>query len=128
MLVGHIRAPEHFAQKACALSGKRGLFATVVTSNRQPVAGCPKTKEVDDHTYFRAASAEALRRGASLPFRQGGQSDLGLVGVDPKETRSSKRTSRELFGAPTHWHQQAIESFLATEGWKEVAAQTRPRL
>lgn len=127
LLVGHVRVPEQFAQKVCALSGKRGLFATIVNSNRQPVAWCPKAKEVDDHTYFRAACAEALRRGVALAFRQGGQSDIGLVGVDPKETRSSKRTAWELFGAPTHWHQQAIESFLTSEGWTEVAAKTKRR-
>eukprot|EP00435_Cladocopium_sp_Y103_P075810 s59_g65.t1 len=128
LLVGHIRVPEPFAQKVCSLSGKRGLFATLVTSDRQPVAWCPRPKDVDDQAYFRSTSAEALRRGVSLAFRQGGQSDIGLVGVNPNETRSLRRTAWEVFGAPNHWHQHVIESFLIGEGWTEVVANTKRRL
>ena len=91
MLVGHIRVPELLANKVCSCSGKRGLFATtVVKAGRASVAWISRKKDTDDKAYFRSASAEASSRGVSLAFRQGGQADIGLIGVDPQKEQAQK--------------------------------------
>ena len=62
-----------------------------------------------------------------MAFRQGGQADLGLIGVEPREDPAHRRRSWEFFGAPHHWNQKSLEDFLSGEGWKEINVRSRLR-
>ena len=126
LLLAHIRTSESLAAKVCGLSGRRGLFATVVQKqNRAPVSWQFRSTDATDEAYFREAEKEAQKLKVPLALRQGGPHDVGLVGIDPMPNLRDRRRSWELFGAPSHWCQQQIDSFLMSEGWKNVVLKTR---
>ncbi|CAE7256390.1 CACNA1B [Symbiodinium sp. CCMP2592] len=64
-LSGHVRVPLALGRKAASLSGKRGLFSTLVSKGetKSPVAWMPLDQDVDDEQYFRVASASAEAQG-----------------------------------------------------------------
>lgn len=128
LLIAHIRTSESLANKVCSLSGRRGLFATVVQKQgRAPVSWQFRSKEATDETYFRAAEKEAQQHKVPLALRQGGPHDVGLIGIDPRPESRTRQRSWELYGAPSHWYQHEVESFLTSEGWKSVVLKTRVR-
>lgn len=91
------------------------------------MTGFQLSRPQTDAGYFRAASSEATKLGVAFVFRQGGQNDLGLAGMDPKPNQLKRRKSWELFGAPSFWNQDTIAQFLQTEGWKKTTIRTKKR-
>ena len=87
VLVGHLRLTSTEADRVAALSGTRGLFATKLTSldSRPEVAWIPRAKDESIEEYMRRVAGEAHKRKVPQAIRQGGGSDLGLVGVSASE-------------------------------------------
>ena len=126
ILIAHLRVPERLAAQVCDLSGKRALFATVVTrEDRPPVCWISKDKTLSDEQYFRSVSAQAQAKGVSVALRQSPHHNLGLVGIAPDQNQATKKRAWEIFGAPKHWYQSHVNSFLHEEGWKEVQVRAK---
>ena len=124
LLIAHICTSESLAAKVCGLSGRRGLFATVVQKqNRAPVSWQFRSTDATDEAYFREAEKEAQTLQVPLALRQGGPHDVGLVGTDPRPILRDRRRSWELFGAPSHWCQQQIDSFFDEWRMEKCGAQ-----
>ena len=87
VVVGHLRVDIGLANRAIKLSGSGALFATIVhkTDSRSDVCWVPKPKDEPSEDYVRRVAAEASKRSVPQAFRQGGGSDLGLVGVQQLE-------------------------------------------
>ena len=128
LLVAHLRVPEALATKVCTLSGKRGLFATTLSKeSRSPVQWATKTKDQSDEEYFRAVCSQAQEKKVGVAFRQHGPHHLGLIGIASNVNPMTRRRAWEVYGAPVHWYQDHITSFLEEEGWKEVQVRSKLR-
>ena len=125
ILIGHLRVSPELAKKLVAASGRHALFATLVdkTAEKKPVWWVPRAK-LDQENYFRQCLTEAQAQKISLALRQGGGSDIGLVGASADAC--SKRTrSWEFFGVPRHWEAADVSGFLTTNNWKDVTVKNK---
>ena len=85
MMIAHIRTTADIAQKATSHSGFQGFFATTLPgphSPRDKVVWVPRKSDESIEHYFRSACALAAKHKKPMAIRQGGSSDLGLVGAD----------------------------------------------
>ena len=120
MLVAHLRVPEQVATKSPISVESELYFPLSWPRIVAPVDWIPRVRHQTDVEYFRAASVEASKKGVPLVFRQGGSSDLGLSGIDPRTSQWNRQRTCELFGAPSIWNQETVAQFLQSEGWKET--------
>ena len=77
--------------------------------------------------YFKHAVAKGQEASAALALRQGGQSDLGLVGADPDKFGSKAPRNFELYGAPRYWSFDEVAVFLQKTQWKQVEVRAKFR-
>ena len=87
VVIGHLRVAATLATKIVSKSGTRGLFSTRLhkSTEKPQVAWIPKAKDESTEDYFRRVAAEAQTRRVPQAFRQGGMSNLGLIGVQASE-------------------------------------------
>ena len=110
------------ANRAIKLSGSRAIFATIVhkTDTCSDVRWVPKPKDEPSEDYARRVAAEAAKRSVPQAFRQGGGSDLGLVGVQQSEFGGGASKTWVCHMAPRSWTQTDISAFLLSQGWRQV--------
>ena len=73
------------------------------------------------------AQSYSVRRQLPLAFRQGGGSDLGLVGADPAEFMERKPQVWCSFASPKAWVPEDLLSFLTEQGWTQTEILHRRR-
>ena len=114
ILIGHVKMTKVQADKCLPLSGRNALFVTQVPpeDGRKGVAWIPRNAAPLEE-YFRQALTQAQTRKAPLVIRQGGGSDLGIVGVDPAEFSKHQIKMWELFNAPRHWTHDDVKEFVS---------------
>ena len=124
-LIGHLRVPFEIGQKAVASSGKRALFATVLTKSkvREPVAWVRRRPGTSDEEYLRVALAQAEAQICPLVIRQSGPSDLGIAGGTCDEEARPKHFV--LRNAPLSWDESDVEDFFHSVEWQQVRVLTR---
>lgn len=122
ILIGHVKMTKEQADKCLPLSGRNALFVTQVplVDNKKAVAWIPRNSAPLEE-YFRQAFTQAQARKAPLVLRQGGGSDLGLLGVEASELGNKFQTRMwELFGAPKHWSDVDVKAFVCQNSWCDV--------
>lgn len=121
ILIGHVKMTKVQADKCLPLSGRNALFVTQVPpeDGRKGVAWIPRNAAPLEE-YFRQALTQAQTRKAPLVIRQGGGSDLGIVGVDPAEFSKHQIKMWELFNAPRHWTHDDVKEFVSQNSWTEA--------
>ena len=68
LLVAHLRVSTDAATKVCSQSGKRALFATVVSkSDRPAVTWIPRPKDTEDNAHFRNLPLRLLHVASAWP-------------------------------------------------------------
>ena len=130
LTVGHVRVQKELADRLLALSGRQGIFLTVLDKEapRSNVAWLPKSKDCSPEEHFRVALELAESRKLPLCFRQGGGSDLGLLGADPSEFSPADRVSVwTMHGVPPAFDQDDVLAFLKDQKWKEATIVTRKK-
>ena len=123
-LVAHLRVSFEVADRLVQVSGVRGLFIAVLPSadkERTKVTWVNKKPDMNSETYYHFVKQLAEEKKVPIALRQGGGSDLGLVGIKEGEIQNpNKPTHWIMKGTPRHWRQEDVEAFLLQENWKEV--------
>ena len=128
ILIGHVRVSPVIANKLVAASGRQALFATIAdkTAEKKSVVWFPKEK-LDNESYFRKVLTQGQSQKVPLAIRQGGASDLGLVGVNKGEFLSNRPRLWEFYGTPKHWEAADVVAFLTANGWRDVVVKNKFR-
>ena len=125
-VIGHLRLPNDLAEKSVSVSGKRGLFFTIVGKETKASVGwLLRSKDTTAEEYYKTAIAQATETALPLVLRQGGQSDLGIAGVTVSELNHPRHF--EVFGAPNYWGAEEIQVFLGKTQWKQAEVIARVR-
>ena len=67
----------------------------------------------------------AAKHEKPLAIRQGGHSDLGIVGADIHFEDNPKIKIWNICDTPKHWTKEAVQTFLTSELWTSVTVQHR---
>jgi hypothetical protein len=129
--IAHLRLPSSLGDKLVQLSGKRGIFVSKMPTRDEPrkqVIWIEKPLGTETETYFQTAKKLADSSNLPMALRQGGNSDIGLVGA--KEGDVPNPTRPKMFcirGAPRNWCQEDIEMLLGSQGWTNLEVVSRRR-
>eukprot|EP00438_Fugacium_kawagutii_P000347 Skav204708 [mRNA] locus=scaffold3332:74506:81342:+ [translate_table: standard] len=124
LLQGFLRTKDNVANAVLQESGKDYMFIDRLTSQAgqspRPNIWWIKTHEDEDHkAYYKRALAEAQKENASLAFRKGGGSFLGIR--LPAAKRKPQLHAWSLHGAPKHWGVNEVLQCLLDATCTEVA-------
>ena len=128
-LIGHLRLSAKLGDQLEALSGKRGIFFSVLPTkdrSRAQVTWIQKRQDMNAEAYFLYARQISDKTGRPLALRQGGSSDIGVIGAQPGGVTDP--VTPKMFvvrGAPRHWTQQQIETVFLDEQWNKVEVISR---
>ena len=125
ILVGYLRVPKSIAERCVACSGRRALFATIIT--REPgekIKWFPRDRNVPPEDFFRYCQAQAVTQNKPLVFRQGGGKNLGILGAEDSEADTRLR-NWVLHGSPKSWDQSDVTAFLKDNDWRSIQVFTR---
>ena len=120
ILIGHLKVTEELAQRLAKVSGTQALFVAVLNqTNQKEVAWLPRAKQ-ETEAYFRQSLTRAQAAKMPLVLRQGGGSDLGIVGMSQREVSANLVRTWEFHGCPRHWTNQEVSEFLEANNWAQT--------
>ena len=120
ILIGHVKVNESLAEKIHKISGREALFVALLgAGDKSSVAWLPRAKQTSED-YFKQSLTRAQAHGSALVLRQGGGSDLGVVGLSQKEVSTDLVRTWELHGSPKHWTTEEVSDFLSQNKWLQI--------
>ena len=119
ILIGHVKVAEELAQKLAQVSGIQALFVALNHQGQKEVAWLPRAKQPAE-AYFRQSLTRAQAAKMPLVSRQGGGSDLGVVGMSQRAVSANLVKTWEFHGCPRHWTNQEVSEFLEANKWTQI--------
>eukprot|EP00435_Cladocopium_sp_Y103_P072435 s132_g40.t1 len=130
MLVGHLRLPLDVATAVTAFSGQKAIFLGILPCKHfdpKKVVWIPRKAELNEESYFSYCKEQSIGKKLPLAFRQGGGSDLGLVGGNAMDFPTNTSKQFILQGTPKHWETHYVVKLLNDQKWSQVEVLTRRR-
>ena len=79
----------------------------------------PRVKQTSED-YFKQSLTRAQVHGSPLVLRQGGGSDLGVIGMSQTEVSGGLIRTWELHSSPKHWTTDEVSDFLTKNTWTQI--------
>ena len=128
-LIAHIRTSKKIADKICESSGHQALFATTLpcklAPTRSTVTWIPRSENMTAEVYWNYVKKQSELKKCPMAIRQGGNSDLGLIGANPQDFPDERAKHWFMKGVPHHWDSEQVTSFLTTQMWSNIEIRNR---
>ena len=113
----------------CESSGHQALFATTLpcklAPTRSSVTWVPRSENMTAEVYWNYVKKQSELKKCPMAIRQGGNSDLGLIGANPQDFPDERAKHWTMKGAPHHWDSEQVSSFLTTQMWSNIEVRNR---
>ena len=126
-LIAHVRTSKKIADMICESSGH--LFATTLpcklAPTRSSVTWIPRSENMTAEVYWNYVKKQSDLKKCPMAIRQGGNSDLGLIGASPQDFPDERAKHWIMKGVPHHWDSEQVTSFLTTQMWSNIEVRNR---
>lgn len=75
--------------------------------------------------YWNYVKKQSELKKCPMAIRQGGNSDLGLIGANPQDFPDERAKHWIMKGVPHHWDSEQVTSFLTTQMWSNIEVRNR---
>jgi len=75
--------------------------------------------------YWNYVKKQSELKKCPMAIRQGGNSDLGLIGASPQDFPSERAKHWIMKGVPHHWDSEQVTSFLTAQMWSNIEVRNR---
>lgn len=131
-LIAHVRTSKKIADMICESSGHQALFATTLpctlAPTRSSVTCIPRSENMTAEVYWNYVKNQSELKKCPMAIRQGGNSDLGLIGANPQDFPDERAKHWIMKGVPHHWDSEQVTSFLTTQMWSNIEVRNRRKL